>query len=55
MIGLKTLLSLRRKQYEFPAPTHRRLDPTYPLAKMSPAAQREFWRKPPLLQKRSAL
>ena len=55
MIGLKTLLTLRSKQYELPAPTWRRLEPTYPLAKMSPAAQREFWRKPPLLQKRPAL
>jgi hypothetical protein len=55
VIGLRTLLNLRRKPVSLPAPTHRRLEPTYPLAEMSPAAQREFWRKPPLLQRKGPL
>lgn len=49
MQGLRTRIVLRRAAYVLPAPTHRRIDPTTPLADMSPAAQREFWRGTPLL------
>ncbi len=51
MTGLRTRLALRRSVHQLPTPTHRRIEPTAPLADMSPAAQREFWRGTPLLSR----